>query len=241
MNSPPKVSVIIPILNEEASIGKVIDAIPKKSTPEIICVDNGCTDSSPEIAESMGARVIHEPRKGYGSAVWAGITAASKPDIVVFLDGDLSDHPEEMPRLIQPIIRGEADMVSGSRLLGQVEPGALPPHSVFGNRLASWLLRWFFKVECTDLGPFCAIAYDKLIALDMRDRRFGWPMELRAKMAVKGFRMLEVPVRYRKRIGKSKITGNLANSFRAGWMILWTFFVLGSSFMIHRGRQNDER
>ncbi|MBI2842183.1 MAG: glycosyltransferase family 2 protein [Armatimonadetes bacterium] len=217
-----KVSVIIPILNEEASIGKVIDAIPKNLPSEIICVDNGCTDRSPEIAQSKGARVVVEHRKGYGAAMWAGIQAVSNPDTVVFLDGDYSDYPEEMPLLVDPIARGEADMVVGSRLLGKREPGALPPHSVIGNWIASRMLRLFFGVRCTDLGPFNAIAYDKLLALDMQDRRFGWPMELWAKAAAKGYRILEVPVRYRRRIGKSKITGNLLNSCRAGWMITST-------------------
>lgn len=220
MNPVPRISVIIPVLNEEESIGKVIDAIPRDMVTEIVCVDNGCTDRTPEIARDKGARVVHEPRKGYGSACWTGIQVANRPDIIVFLDGDFSDYPEEMPSLVAPIARGEAEFVVGSRLLGKREPGALPPHSVFGNWLAARMLRLFFGVKCTDLGPFCAIAYDRLLPLDMKDRRFGWPMELRAKAAARGYRMLEVPVSYRRRIGQSKITGNILNSCRAGWMII---------------------
>lgn len=222
MCSAPRVSVIIPILDEEQSIGKVIDAIPRDLCSEIICVDNGCTDRSPDIAREKGARIVEEPRKGYGSACWAGVVAASDPDIVVFLDGDLSDYPEEMPALVEPIARGKADLVIGSRITGERQPGALPAHSVFGNWLAARMLRLFFGVKCTDLGPFRAIAAHTLAALDMRDRSFGWTMEMQAKAAARGCRTLEVPVSYRPRIGRSKITGNLANSCRAGWMIIST-------------------
>lgn len=222
MTREARITVIIPILNEERSIGKVIDAIPRELVNEIICVDNGCTDNSPAIASAKGARVIREEKKGYGAACWAGVASASEPDIVVFLDGDLSDYPEEMPELVRPIINGDADFVIGSRITGNREPDALPPHSVFGNWLAARMLRFFFGVRCTDLGPFRAIRYSRLLELDMRDRRFGWTMEMQAKAAARGYRMVEIPVSYRKRIGKSKITGNFLNSCRAGWMIIGT-------------------
>lgn len=222
LTSGARVTVIIPVLNEELSIGKVIDAIPRELVDEIICVDNGCTDKSPEIASARGARVVRESKKGYGAACWTGIIHASEPDIVVFLDGDLSDHPEEMPLLITPITNNKADFVIGSRITGNREPDALLPHSVFGNWLAAKMLRLFFGIHCTDLGPFRAIRYDRLMELDMQDRRFGWTMEMQAKAAARRYHMLEIPVSYRKRIGKSKITGNILNSCRAGWMIITT-------------------
>lgn len=230
--------MIIPILNEELSIGKVIDAIPRGLVHEIICVDNGCTDNSPDIAGEKGARVIKEERKGYGAACWAGIVQASDPDIVVFLDGDLSDHPEEMGDLVEPIVEGDADLVIGSRITGSREPDALPPHSIFGNWLAARMLGLLFGVQCTDLGPFRAIRYDRLLQLDMQDRRFGWTMEMQAKAAARGYRTVEMPVSYRKRLGKSKITGNFANSCRAGWMIIATCLkVAANERLLRRGRE----
>ncbi len=221
----PKVVIVIPALNEERAIGKVLDDIPRQYVSEVIVVDNGSTDRTPEIAREKGARVVYEPRRGYGSACYAGFKAVPPDtDIVVFMDGDYSDHPEELPLILEPILRGEADLVIGSRMRGKRERGALPPHSLFGNWLASSLLRLLYGQKVTDLGPFRAIRYQCLKSLGMRDRGFGWTVEMQARAAKKGLRVVEVPVSYRKRIGKSKITGNLANSIRAGYKILTTIF-----------------
>ena len=224
-NKRPKVVIVIPALNEEKAIGRVLDDIPRRLVSEVIVVDNGSTDRTPEIARQKGARVVYEPRRGYGAACYAGFRAAPPDtDIVVFMDGDYSDHPEELPLLLEPIIKGEADMVIGSRMRGKREKGALPPHSLFGNWLASTLLRLIYGQKVTDLGPFRAIRYECLKALGMRDRGFGWTVEMQARAARKGLRVVEVPVSYRRRIGKSKITGNLVNSIRAGYTILATIF-----------------
>ena len=217
-----KVSVIIPVLNEEGAIAKVINDIPKTLVQEIIVVDNGCTDRTAEIAQKLGAKVVTEPRRGYGSACLAGIAAIQTTDIVVFLDGDYSDDPTEIQSLIQPIQEGIAEFVIGSRV--PIEKGALLPQAQFGNKLATFLMRIFFGVKYTDLGPFRAILYTNLLALDMQDKNFGWTIEMQLKVAKKGMYVHEVPVTYRKRIGTSKISGTFIGSIKAGIKIITTLF-----------------
>ena len=217
-----KISVIIPVLNEEGAIANVIGDIPKTLVQEIIVVDNGCTDNTVAVAKRNGAKVVTEPRRGYGSACLAGIAAVTEPNIVVFLDGDYSDYPTEMPQLVQPILEGKADFVVGSRV--STSKGALLPQARFGNWLACRLMRWFFGVHWTDLGPFRAIRYPQLLALDMQDKTFGWTVEMQIKSAKMGMQGCEVPVRYRKRIGTSKISGTVLGTLKAGYKILGTLF-----------------
>lgn len=219
-----KVSVIIPVLNEEGSIAHVLAAIPKDLVQEILVVDNGSSDRTAELASSMGARVISEPRRGYGYACLKGIEETRDPDIVVFLDGDFSDHPEEMSLLVEPIASGKADLVIGSRALGSRERNALPPHSQFGNHLAGMLIWHLFGFRYTDLGPFRAIRYASLMELGMIDQTFGWTVEMQIKAVRHGLRILEVPVSYRRRIGTSKISGTVMGSVKAGTKIIWTIF-----------------
>ena len=228
-----KVSVIIPVLNEEDAIAKVIADIPKTvqtldeeneaTVQEIIVVDNGCTDNTATIAERSGARVVTESRRGYGYACLAGIATleTKSPDIVVFLDGDYSDYPTDMPRLLQPILEGSAALAIGARTQGDAKE-ALLPQARFGNWLACFLIQHFFGVHYTDLGPFRAIRYADLLALNMQDKTFGWTVEMQLKAAKHGIPVCEVPVRYRKRIGTSKITGTLTGTLKASYKILTT-------------------
>jgi glycosyltransferase involved in cell wall biosynthesis len=217
-----KVSVIIPVLNEEASIGSVLRDIPRELVNEVIVVDNGSRDRTAEVAASMGARVVSEPRRGYGHACLRGIAAVNEPDIVVFLDGDYSDYPEEMSSLVDPIRRDQADLVIGSRTLGNQEQNAHPAHARFGNWLAGSLIQAMFGFRYTDLGPFRAIRFSALQKLEMVDRTFGWTVEMQIKAIQKRLKILEVPVSYRKRIGQSKISGTIAGSVKAGAKIIWT-------------------
>jgi glycosyltransferase involved in cell wall biosynthesis len=215
-------AVIIPALNEEASIGRVIDAIPAELQADIIVVDNGSIDRTAGIAAAHGARVIAEPRRGYGSACLAGVAAVRRPEIVAFLDADFSDDPGVLTDLVKPIEEERADFVIGSRMLGDREPGALAPHSRFGNWLASMILTHVYGQRTTDLGPLRAIRYSALLRLQMRDRGYGWTMEMQAKAARLQVRTIEIPVPYRRRIGRSKITGSLRASIHAGAVILAT-------------------
>ena len=219
------VSVIIPVLNEEDAISSVINDIPKTLIQEIIVVDNGCTDRTVQIAREYGARIVSEPRRGYGSACLAGIAAVQSPDVIVFLDGDYSDDPTEMHALVQPIRDGQAEFVIGTRR--PIEKGALLPQARFGNKLATNLMRIFFGAKYTDLGPFRAIRYDKLKALNMQDQNFGWTIEMQLKAVKMGMKVCEVPVSYRKRIGTSKISGTFVGSIRAGTKILTSLFRYG--------------
>ena len=223
MDSPPAIAVVIPACDEEEAIGKVLQDIPDIAQ-QIIVVDNGSSDRTAEVARCLGAQVVGEPRRGYGQACLAGMAHLDRPDIVVFLDGDYSDYPEDMLALVRPIIAEDADMVIGSRVLGQREKGALLPQARFGNWLATCLIRLLFGVTFTDLGPFRALRYDALMRLEMQDRNFGWTAEMQVKAARLGLRSAEVPVRYRRRIGSSKITGTLSGTLRAGYKILWTIF-----------------
>ena len=220
----PAIAVIIPAYNEEAAIGKVLEAIPRSLVKQVIVVDNGSTDGTAARAVQMGAELVRESRRGYGQACLSGIRALKNIEIVVFLDGDYSDYPEEMEVLTAPIVQGRADLVIGSRTLGEHEKGALLPQARFGNALATWLIRRLFGVQYSDLGPFRAIRFDTLQRLRMEDRNFGWTVEMQVKAARLGVQIVEVPVRYRRRIGISKISGTLSGSMRAGYKILWTIF-----------------
>ena len=215
-----RISVIIPTRNEGLAIGRVLADIPADLGTEVLVVDNDSTDGTPEIAASMGARVIREPRRGYGRACLTGLANASAPDVVVFLDGDHSDRPAELPLLIGPIVDGHADIAIGSRLANPLTPGALPWHSVFGNRLAAGLITVLFGQRITDLGPFRAARADVLHSMKLEETTYGWAVEIILKGALRGFRIVEVPVSYHPRIGKSKISGTLRGSVGAAWFIL---------------------
>ena len=219
-----RISIIIPAYNEESSIGLVLDALPQEKIHEIIVVDNCSTDATARVAQEHGARVVKEPRKGYGSACLKGIDELDDPDIVVFIDGDFSDFPEEIVLLIGPIETGEKDFVLGSRMIFPKSQLALLPQARYGNRLAILLIKLFFKYEFTDLGPFRAIRYSSLMSLGMQDRDFGWTVEMQIKALRNGLRIHEVPVNYRKRVGISKITGTLSGTIRAGTKIIYTIF-----------------
>ncbi len=215
-----RITVVIPTYNEAGSIAKVLEDIPASLVSEIVVVDAESTDGTREIAAAHGARVIVEPRRGYGRACLTGLAHADSPDTVVFLDGDYSDRPAELGRLVEPIRQGHADIVLGSRLAGGLSPGAMPWHAVFGNRLAATLMRWFYGVSLTDLGPFRAARYEVLRALGLRELTYGWPVELVARGAMHGYRVIEVPVSYHPRIGVSKISGTVRGSIGAGYCIL---------------------
>lgn len=215
-------AVLIPAFNEEQAIAQVLAAIPSGLAQQVVVVDNGSTDRTAEVARSLGARVVSEPRRGYGQACLSGLAALASVDIVVFLDGDYSDYPDEMPALLAPILRGEADLVIGSRVLGTRQRGALLPQQRLGNALATWLIRWFYGVRYTDLGPFRAIRTDALRRLQMQDRDYGWTVEMQVKAAQAGLRLAEVPVSYRRRLGVSKISGTLKGTLKAGHKIITT-------------------
>lgn len=228
----PKIDVIIPAFNEEKSIGKVLGDIPDTCIREVIVCNNASTDRTAEIAEAAGATVLLATRKGYGSACLRGIDylkakpREEQPDIVVFLDGDYSDHPEELPHIIRPIIEENFDLVIGSRALGNLEKGAMQPQQIFGNWLATNLIRLFYNHTFTDLGPFRAIRWDQLIQIGMVDPDFGWTVEMQVKAAKYNLKSTEVPVTYRKRVGVSKVSGTIRGTILAGHKILWTIFKL---------------
>jgi len=216
------VAVIIPARNEAAALEHVLREIPRSHVQEVFVVDNGSTDATADVARQGGARVVSEPVAGYGRACLAGLAALDDTtDVVVFMDGDRSDYPEDLPLLLAPISEGRADLVIGSRT-AHAQRGSLTPQQRFGNWLACRLLRWLYGVRYTDLGPFRAIRRDALRRLQMRDQAFGWTVEMQAKAAQVGLRAVEVPVRYRPRIGRSKISGTLSGTVRAGWGILST-------------------
>jgi glycosyltransferase involved in cell wall biosynthesis len=214
------IGVIMPTRNEAAALPKVLSAI-LPLVAEVIVVDTASTDGTPEIAASMGARVVSEPRRGYGRACLAGIAALSPAvDTVLFMDADASDRPEDLPRLLAPIMEEGAELVIGARSL-DVERGALTPQQRFGNALACRLIRMIWGVSYTDLGPFRVIRRDALDRLQMRDETWGWTVEMQVRAARLGLRVREVPVGYRRRIGHSKISGTLMGTIKAGWKILW--------------------
>jgi glycosyltransferase involved in cell wall biosynthesis len=214
------VSVIIPTHNEAQAIERVLADLPADLTTEVIVVDSSSNDRTPEIAARMGARVIEEPRRGYGRACLTGLAMANSPDVVVFLDGDYSDRPSELPILLAPIIGGRADIVLGCRLHAERSAGAMPWHQVFGNRLAASLIRFLYGLKISDLGPFRAGRADVLRALALEETTYGWAVEMILKGALAGFRVVEVPVSYYPRIGKSKISGTVKGTVGAGWFIV---------------------
>lgn len=222
----PIVDVIIPAFNEENGVGEVVREIPRAFVREIIVVNNASTDNTEVIAREAGATVLREPVPGYGRACLRGIAHAQLseplPEIVVFLDADHSDFPEEIPNVIQPIIEGKADLVIGSRAIGQRERGSMTPQQVFGNWLATRLLSILYGATFTDLGPFRAIRFNKLLALNMQDKTYGWTVEMQIKAARDGLLYVEVPVRYRRRIGFSKISGTVKGTLLAGYKIIAT-------------------
>lgn len=222
------VRVIIPALNEEKSIARVINEIPKQLVKEVIVCDNNSTDRTGEEAKKAGATVLVEKEKGYGASCLKGIEYVNglneQTDIIVFLDGDYSDYPEEMYQVIAPIQNNEAEMVIGSRALGQKEKGSLTPQQVFGNWLATKMLYAFYGVRFTDLGPFRAIKLSALNQLQMEDRNYGWTVEMQIKAAKQKVRSVEVPVNYRQRIGFSKVSGTVKGTILAGYKIILTLF-----------------
>ena len=218
--------VIIPAYNEEKSIAKVIGDIPKDVVSEVIVVNNNSNDNTESIALNAGAKVLFEKQKGYGAACLKGIDYLKEhtPDIVVFLDGDYSDYPEEIIDLIKLIKYDDYDFVLGSRVIGKREKGALPLQSRIGSLIAGKLINLFWKVKYTDLGPFRAIKYDRLLELEMQNTWFGWTVEMQIRAAKKNYKVIEIPVRYRKRIGKSKVTGTLKGTVMASVIIMKTIF-----------------
>jgi glycosyltransferase involved in cell wall biosynthesis len=215
-----RVSVIIPTHNEAQAIARVLADLPADLVTEVIVVDSNSNDGTPEIAAKMGARVISESRRGYGRACLTGLASANSPDIVVFLDGDYSDRPSELPILLAPILQGAADITLGARLGEHRIPAALPWHQAFGNRLAAGMIRHLYGLKITDLGPFRAARSDVLRALALEETTYGWAVEMILKGALNGFRVVEVPVTYYPRIGKSKISGTLKGTVGAAWFIL---------------------
>jgi glycosyltransferase involved in cell wall biosynthesis len=215
-----RVSVIIPTHNEAQAIGRVLADLPSSLVNEVIVVDSNSTDGTPDLAREMGARVILEPRRGYGRACLTGLANTRNPDVVVFLDGDYSDRPSELPMILAPIIEGRADITLGSRLIGKNNSGALPWQQSFGNRLAAGLIRVLYGVEVTDLGPFRACRADVLRDLALEEATYGWAVEMILKGAIADLRIVEVPVSYHPRIGKSKISGTWKGTAGAAWFIL---------------------
>jgi len=224
----PQIIVIIPAFNEEKSIGKVIDDIPKKWVSHIIVCNNNSSDKTEDIAISHGAIVVNENRKGYGWACLKGMEYVKSqnlnPDIIVFIDGDYSDYPEELELVVAPIIKKNIDLVIGSRALGKKDKGSMTFPQIFGNWLATRLMRLFYRVKYTDLGPFRAIKYNSLLKLKMSDKTYGWTIEMQIKAAKLKLSHTEVPVNYKKRIGKSKVSGTVKGTILAGYKIIGSIF-----------------
>lgn len=225
------IKVIIPAYNEESAIANVIDEIPN-SVDEIIVISNNSTDKTEDVAKNAGATVLLESRKGYGYACLKGMEYISeleiKPDIVVFLDGDYSDYPEELTKLIEPIVNQNIDFVIGARVASLRESGSMTPQQVFGNWLATFLMKVFFGARFTDLGPFRVIKYDKLLQLQMEDKTYGWTVEMQLKVLKQKMSYVEIPVRYKNRIGVSKVSGTIKGTVMAGikiigWIVKYTF------------------
>lgn len=219
------IALIIPALDEEHAIGPLLDEVDRSLVRDVIVGDNGSRDATAEVARRRGAEVVAVAERGYGAACAGALTRLrGDVDVVVFMDADGSDDPAEIPSLVNPIRSGDADLVIGSRPLGRIEPGALTPQQRFGNWLATRLIRLLYGHRYTDLGPFRAIRRDLLDRIGMQDRRYGWTVEMQVRALQLHARVAEVPVRYRKRIGKSKISGTVSGVLKAGWWILWTIF-----------------
>lgn len=217
--------MVIPALNEEASLPLVLAALPRPPVRRVVVADNGSADGTARVAREGGAVVVDAPRRGYGSACLAGLDFLRRhdpPEVVVFVDADFSDHPDELPRLVAPILEGRADLVIGSRVLGNRERGALLPQARAGNLVACWMIRLLYGHRYTDLGPFRAIRWQALERIGMSDPNFGWTAEMQVKALRQGLQAVEVPVSYRRRVGVSKITGTVSGTVRAGYKILWT-------------------
>jgi len=221
----PRIAAVIPALDEALSIARVVEGLRGQrllASGEIIVVDNGSADGTGEIARAAGARVVREERRGYGYACLAGVLAARGAEVVVLLDGDAADDPDDLPRVLEPLLMGEADLVVGSRTLGSRARGSMTWQQIFGNQLAASLMRAFYGVRVSDVGPFRAIRRDHLLALDMREMTYGWPSEMIVKSAKAGYRYREVPVRYHRRMGVSKVGDTLVGSLKVGWRIIST-------------------
>jgi glycosyltransferase involved in cell wall biosynthesis len=231
---PEDIRIVIPALDEESALPLVLDAIPKDWVREVVVVDNGSVDRTAAVAREKGATVLDEPRRGYGRACQRGIAylAGTPCRVLVILDADFSDHPEQLPRIVEPILDGRADFVIGSRTLGRAEPGALLPQARFGNWLAGVLIWLFFGRRFTDMGPFRALDFAKLLGLGLEDPTYGWNVEMQMKALRRHLRILEVPVDYRCRTGKSKITGTVRGTIAAGWRIITTILYYG---LVRRG------
>jgi len=219
------VTVIIPALNEAGNIARLVDECSAlrldRARLSVLVVDNGSSDNTAEEATSAGARVVYEPRRGYGYACAAGVLAATEAEIVIFLDGDFSSLPAEMPVILAPLLAGEADLVQGSRELGGIAPGAMPIHQRIGNRVATGVIRLLYGFPITDLGPYRAIRRQALLGLQMREMTYGWPTEMTVKAARQGLRIVEVPVSFHpRRLGRSKVSGTLRGTLLAAWFIL---------------------
>ena len=228
MSPRPIIDVIIPAYNEEESIGLVLDEIPKDWVRNIVVANNNSTDKTGEVALKHGAKVMFQPKPGYGNACLKAMEfiaeQETKPEIVLFLDGDHSDYPEQLPEVVKPILESNADLVIGSRALGRSESGSLTPQQLFGNWLATRILRLFYGETFTDLGPFRAIRYTSLLQLNMVDKNYGWTVEMQIKAAKQKLRCAEVPVDYRVRIGESKVSGTIKGTIGAGYKIILTLF-----------------
>ena len=219
----PSAAVIIPAYNEEPGIARVIADIPGDLVSEIIVVDNGSTDGTALKAQEAGARVVFQPERGYGAACLAGIAALPPgTEVVLFLDGDYSDDPAQAIDLLRALEEHQADLVLGSRTRGGPEPGSLTPQQRFGNWLSTTIIRLIYGHAYTDLGPFRAIRREALSRLDMQDRTYGWTVEMQVKALQQGLEVVEIPVSYRPRLGRSKVSGTLSGTVKAGFKILWT-------------------
>lgn len=232
-----KAGIVIPALNEARSVGLVIDEIPKDDVAEVIVVDNGSTDDTAAVAERHGAKVVKESRPGYGAACLRGIVSLGEQSrIVVILDADHSDYPEDLTSILEPIKRGDADFVIGSRVTGQAERGSLHWNQRFGNALACRLIRWLYGKQSSDMGPFRAIRRESLEMLKMRDETYGWNAEMQVKAIIRGLTVVEIPVRYRRRIGRSKISGTIKGTILAGTKIIGTILRYYPEYLRSRRR-----